>query len=331
MNICLLGLRLTIEGNYGTLITMKKALFLLILLSVFWVNSAFSFWIWTPQSGRWINPKYAAKDTPAEQLTYALSFFEAKNYKKALAEFQRLTKAYPKAKEAAEAQYYVGLTREELNKAYNAYLAYQKLIEKYPFSERLDDAIERQYKIGEKFMTQKNKFFGIEIPVDRYAIEVFDTVIKNSPYGKYAPIAQYKIGLILKGMARFAEAKEEFEKVVSEYPQSEWADAARFQIALCTKDISLEASYDQQRTKEAQDRFKEFVKSHPDAELSKEAREHISGLAGKEAESNFQIAKFYEKQKKLESAKIYYKYVFENFPDTSWSTEAFECYQALER
>lgn len=309
---------------------MKRAIFCLILLQFIWVSPAVSFWIWTPESGRWINPKYAAKDTPGEQLDYALSFFEAKNYKKALLEFEKLIKHYPKTKEAAEAQYYIGLTKEELNKLYDAYLAYQKLIEKYPFSERIDEAVEHQYKIGDRLMTQeKKKFLGIEMPVDRYAIEIFDTVIKNAPYGEYAAVAQYKIGLILKSLGRFPQAKEEFEKVVLNYPESVWLEAAKFQIAVCTQETSLQAPYDQQITREAKERFEKFIKLHPDAELNKEALAQVNTLKEKEAESNFEIGKFYEKQKKFVSAKLYYEYVLTNFPKTKWAIMAFERYQAL--
>ncbi len=310
---------------------MKKTLFLSILLIFFCVNSAFSFWIWTPQSKRWINPKYAAKDSPPEQLTFAKSFLDTKDYKKALVEFDKLIKRYPKAKESAEAQYYLGVSLEGLNKLYDAYFAYQKLIEKYPFSERIEEAVEKQYNIGETFMQGKSRFFGLDIPTSKYAIDVFDAVIKNSPYGKYAAVSQYKIGLILKSLARFSEAKDEFEKVVSNYPESEWTEAAKFQIALCTKETSLDAPYDQETTKEAKDKFEDFVRAHPEAELSKEAQTEANALKEKEAESNFETGKFYEKQKKYDSAKLYYEYVFNNYPKTTWSAKAFERYQILER
>lgn len=310
---------------------MKKTLSLLFLLIFFGINSAYSFWIWTPESKRWINPKYAAKDSPGEQLAFAKSFLETKDYKKAMVEFDKLIKRYPKAREAAEAQYYLGLSLEGLNKSYDAYLAYQKLIEKYPFSERIEEAAEKQYNIADAFMQGKSKFLGLDFPTSRYAIDVFDAVIKNSPYGKYAAVSQYKIGLILKSLARFGEAKDEFEKVVLNYPESEWAEAAKFQIAICTKETSLDVPYDQETTKEAKQKFEEFVKAHPEAELSKEAQVEAAALKEKEAQSNFETGKFYEKQKKYNSAKIYYEYVFNNFPKTIWAGRAFERYQVLER
>lgn len=310
---------------------IKRLILFLLLFIFFSVNSAYSFWIWTPESKRWINPKYAAKDSPGEQLAFAKSFFDAKDYKKALPEFEKLIRRYPKAKESAEAQYHIGLSLEALNKLYDAYLAHQKLIEKYPFSERIEEAIEKQYNIAEAFMQGKSRFLGLDIPTSKYAVDVFDAVIKNSPYGKYAAVSQYKIGLVLKSLGRYPEAKAEFEKVVSNYPESEWAEPAKFQIAICTKEISLDANYDQMTTQEAKEKFEEFVKAHPEAELSKEAEAEADALKEKEAESNFTAAAFYERQKKYESAKLYYEYVFTNFPKSTWAAKAFERHQVLER
>jgi len=51
----------------------------------------------TPQTGTWINPKWAVKDTPAEQFEWAMRFYKSKDYKKAVDEFLKLVKYYPQA------------------------------------------------------------------------------------------------------------------------------------------------------------------------------------------------------------------------------------------
>ncbi|MFQ5680897.1 MAG: tetratricopeptide repeat protein [Candidatus Omnitrophota bacterium] len=313
---------------------MKNAVFFLVLVCCLGLGSgpAYSFWIWTPESGRWVNPKHAAKDTPDEQFDFAQRFFLGEDYKKAIGEFKKLIRFYPKSRQAAEAQYYIALSLKKMDKPYGAYLAYEKLIAKYPFSERIEEAVEREYNIALGFIEQKpKKVLGIEIPRDKYSIEILDSVVKNFPYGKYAAPAQYKIGLIMKNAGRFAEARDEFEKVISVYPQSEWAEAAKFQVAICAKEISLDAPYDQRMTKEARERFEKFARAHPDVKSSLDADREIDALNAKEAESNFGIAEFYERQKKFTSAKVYYEYVFTKFPQTKWGPLAFERYQVLEK
>jgi tetratricopeptide (TPR) repeat protein len=102
-------------------------------------------------------------------------------------------------------------------------------------------------------------------------LEIFQKVIENAPYGKYAAASQYKIGLTLKAKGEFTEATEGFQKVLDNYPNSEWAEPAKFQIAICAARSSLDASYDQTMTQEAVEKFKTFLATHPDAELSDQA------------------------------------------------------------
>ena len=94
---------------------MKRLGIVAIFILFIMAGPAFGYWIWTPESGRWENPKFAAKDTPEDQLAYAQKFYEAKNLKDSLKEFKKLLRVYPLSKEAPTAQYYVGRIMEANN------------------------------------------------------------------------------------------------------------------------------------------------------------------------------------------------------------------------
>jgi outer membrane protein assembly factor BamD len=309
-----------------------KTLILTAVLLFFCFQPAYSYWIWTPKTGKWVNPKNAPKATPKEQFEFAKAFYDEKKYEEAKREFNKLLKEYPKSFEASEGQFYLGLTDEAAGDFYGAYQAYQKVIDKYPFSERIQDVIEREYKIGERFMAgEKRKAFGVALPVENPAIEIFTKVLENSSYGPFAPRAQYKLGLVLKGLLRYYEAEEAFEKVISNYPTSEWAEAAKFQLASCRAAVSRGPEYDQGAAKEAKDKFEEFVREHPDAVLSKEAEKNIAILREKEAQSTYDIALFYEKQKAYNAAKIYYNEVINNYQESPMTKKAAERLEIIER
>ena len=311
---------------------MRRIILSLLLISFLSIQPAYSYWIWTPKSGKWINPKSMPKDNPKEQFAYAKSFFDINKYEDAKREFRKLLKAYPKSAEAAESQYYFGLAEEAQGKLYEAYQAFQMVIDKYPFSERIQEVIEREYKIAEKFMSgEKRKAMGVTLPVENPAIEIFGKVVENSTYGPLAPRAQYKLGLVLKGLLRYYEAEDEFNKVVSRYPDSEWSSAAKFQIATCRASLSKGAAYDQGAAQEAKERFEEFVKEHPDAVLSLDAEKNINSIREKEAEASYNIAQFYEKQKVFDSAKIYYEDIINNYADSPWASQAAAKLQIMER
>ena len=305
---------------------MQKQLFLLVLLLCTWVRPADAFWMWTPETNRWINPKFNVKETPTKQFEYAKEFYDQKDYDKAMSEFAKLVRNYPRSKEAADAEFYTGLCLEAQNKAFEAFKAYQRVIDRYPFSDRAVDVVQKQYDIGLQMMEgeAKKNFVGGILGSSYNVVEVFRAVIKNAPYGPLAPQAQYKIGLYLQGERLYQEARDEFEKVVNDYPDSEWATAAKYQLALSDAKRSTGAEYDQKVTQEAVEGFKEFVKENPDAELSAKAQDQIKGLREKEAENNFLIAEFYEKQKNYSAAKLYFGNVARDFEDTSWAKKAQE-------
>lgn len=310
---------------------MKRIAIISVVLIVLFAQTSYAYWIWTPKTGKWLNPKTAVRQGPAEQFDLAKGLYESENYAEARVEFKKLLKNYPKSVEAAESQYYLGLIEEKQENLYAAYQSYQRVIDKYPFSERIQEIIEREYKIAEKFMAgHKRKAAGFTLPVENPAIEIFTKVIENSAYGPLAPAAQYKLGLVLKGLTRYYEAEEAFAKVLSNYPKSDWVEGAKFQIASVRAAVSRSPDYDQWATKEAKEKFEEFVKEHPDAVLSAQAKETIEQLGRKEAESYFNIARFYEKQKNYESARVYYAKIIENYSGTDWADKAQARLRALE-
>jgi outer membrane protein assembly factor BamD len=311
---------------------MKKAL-LPLLIAVFFLSSgtAHAFWIWTPKTGKWTNPKEAVKDSPKDQLESARALFDAGKNPEAKREFKKILQAYPKAAEAAESQYYLGLIEEKQENLWEAYKAYQLVVEKYPFSERIAEINNREFSLAEQFMSGlKRKALGVALPVENPAIEIFSKIVENAPYGPLAAKAQYKLGLVFKGLSRFSEAEEAFNKVVANYPESEWAEPAKFQLAETKASMAKSSDYDQGATKDAKEKFEDFVRSNPDAELSKQAEENIGKLKEKEAESDFNAGRFYEKQKQFAAAKIYYEGIIAANPGSIWAARALERMQIME-
>jgi outer membrane protein assembly factor BamD len=292
----------------------------------FLVSPAFAAWIWTPQTNRWINPKYAVRDTPVEQLSFALDYFNNKDYEPAIRELQKLIKHYPKAREAAEAQFYLGSALEQQGKLREAFAAYQRVIDQYPFSERAAEIVPLQFAIGEKLLEgeEGRGLWGMVTGDSDEVVKIFEAVIRNDPYGPLAPEAQYRIGLYLLENQSYLEAKDELLKVINNYPDSDRVRAAEFQIAYADSQRSAAPQYEQEVTKTALEGFEDYLRRHPGSDLSPKAREKISRLRDKEAENHFMIAQFYEKQKNFSAAKIYFQVVLDGYQDTPWARKALE-------
>ncbi len=303
----------------------KTSLFLSILILAFLISSScYGFWVWTPQTKKWINPKYAAKETPQKQFDYAMGFFKRGNYKTAGAEFEKLINSYPGSSLAPEAGYYGGFSYQKSEEYYRAYLVYNKVLTQYPHSERISQIVEKEYEIGNIFLEgKKRKVLGVEIlPALSTAEEIFKNIVNDVPYSEYGDKAQYKLGQVYKKMARYQEAADAFEKVIKNYPKSSLKDEAQYEMALCSLKSSLPAAYEQESTDKAIKRFEEFIKEEPPKKLAQEARESVDELKIKKAKHEYEIAQFYEENNKYESAVIYYNSIINNYPETKWAKEA---------
>ena len=301
--------------------------------SIFFLESSHCFWVWTPGSKKFVNPKYAVKDSPREQFKWAMGFYDSADYARAAAEFEKLLKHYEFSEEAAEAQYYTGLSYENQSKYYIAFQNYQKIFENYPHSKRLDEVIERQFNIGNVYLTKINsKLLGSELmaPLDR-AQEIFKNVVENAPYGPFADKAQFKLGEAYKKAGLFDEAVLAFKRLVDEYPSSPLIANAKYEIASCAYQASLKPAYDVAPSEGAIAAFKEFVETNKDEELAKEAEDTLMRLEESMAEKVFSTAKFYEARKRYTSAIVYYKEVVEKYPRSAFASAAAEKIDTLEK
>ncbi len=109
---------------------------------------------------------------------------------------------------------------EKFEKPYAAFQEYQKLIDSYPNSQRINEAVEREYNIGEFFLNREQKqLLGMSWYdfVEHPAVEIFNTIVTKVPYSEYAPRAQYKLGMMFAQLGRYDEARDAFQKVIDNY------------------------------------------------------------------------------------------------------------------
>jgi len=298
----------------------------LVVLSVSILPEAGAYWLWTPATNRWINPKYEPKESSEAQFEWAMSFYETEDYKDAFKEFKKLVRHYPRSSEAARALFYAGECREKLGDYYKAFEEYQRIAVEYPGSQIINEVLERQFKIGEILIEgEEKKILGVEwssfLAHDR-ARQVFAKIIENAPYGEYADKAQFKMGFVFEKDQRYEEAVTEYKKLLKNYPESELIDDTKYRIGLCSYMFSLPSDYDDKATVEARDNFEDFVRQHPESPLAKEVKENLRELAAKEAKKVFDTAKFYEQQGSLEGALIYYQEIVDRYPDTPEAEKA---------
>jgi len=300
---------------------MKKYILtpvILIALLVSFVSTSFAFWIWTPKDEKFQNPKWASKDTPQEQFNWAMSFFEKKEFQRAAEEFERLAKDYKDSTQAPEAQYYAGRSYEELGKYWFAYENYQKMVDNYPYTKRLDEVVEREYNIGNIFQTMESpKLMALELSLSlERSVTIYQKVVENMPFGKYADKALYKMAESYRRILKYNEAMDAYEKLINDYPDSELVQEAKYQLAYTIYEASRDPEYDQEHTDEALKKFEKIMTTTPIPAIAAEADKALYHLKNKKAESLLKVAEFYEKRGKHTSALYYCQDIVDEYPGT---------------
>ena len=275
-------------------------------------------WIWSPDIGKWINPKKAAKDTPEEQHEWAMQFFSQNDWDRAIEEFEKLTEAFPSSRLAAEGVYFAGLAWEKKDETAKAANAYQKLVDKYPYSDRIKDAMKREFEIANELASGgKVKVLGMPVlPGQEKALELYNHIVKNAPFGTYGDQAQFKIGELYKRQGEYELARKAFQTLVDEYPGSELVTKARYEIARSSMLASNSEQFNDQHAEKAIEEFQDFKKEFPAETQALEADESIRQIRAEKAKRAYSVASFYEGQKKWKSAKVYYQELVRNYPET---------------
>jgi len=299
---------------------------IIVIFLCIYSTPGFGYWIWTRESGKWVNPKYDIKETAKEQFNWAEDFLKKGDYKRAIDEYKKIFKKFPENPFAARAHLAIGMCYYRMNKFNQAFESYQKVINEYPSSNVVQIALELEEKLAQGFLEKKSAGQFLTPQHTRYnkAAEIYQQIVDNFPFQSRAAELQYKVGLIYYQAKNYKEAIKAFEKVKKKYSESPWAEESSFMIGVVYWDQtppSLE--YHQDIINKAIESFQIFIKNYPGHPKVKEAKQYLSNLIERQAELLFNIGEFYYKQEgSLKAASIYYRKLEENFSETHWGKEA---------
>lgn len=322
---------------------MNRRFVLLLLLSAFLVLIPFRSpapLIYTPGEG-WTYEAVGGegkwqRSRAKDQLIVAQDAFDKKDYSLALKAANRTVKAWPLSDYSPQAQYLVGRCYEEKGSDERAFAAYQKLLEKYPKAINYEDVLARQYEIANRFLAGEwFRLWGV-IPffpsMDKTA-GLYEKIVKNGPYSDIAPKAQMKIGEAREKQDDYAAAVKAYELAADRYnDRPKIASDALFKQGIAYDRQAATAEYDQNTAAQAIATFVDFITLFPNDSRVPEAQKMISDLKNEQARGNFEIAKYYEKEKKWIGARIYYNEVVNlllNEPTAPYAVKARERLEAL--
>ncbi|MBE2205219.1 MAG: tetratricopeptide repeat protein [Chthoniobacterales bacterium] len=263
----------------------------------------------------------SVKPSPTEQQSFDLakSYDDSGAAQQAIAAYKQFIKNAPTSPLASKAQFRIAELLEVKGDYSKAFDAYQTLITKYPDTPEFEKAVARQVLIANAFLAgRKLKIFGMEIvPSTDRAEQMFASIIKNAPFSKNAPVAQFNLGLTYERQGRLKEASSAYQTVLDKYPSSSIADDALYQIGYIYMQVGKTGkTQDLSALIMAKNTFEDFLLQYPNSEKAAQARDNLASIGGKESGDLLAIAQFYDRYRNYRAAAIYYNDVIRRQPGT---------------
>ena len=286
-------------------------------------------WSYEPVGGegKWRQPR--AKD----QLEVAQTAFDKKAYGLALKAARRVVLVWPLSDYAPRARYLVARCYEATGKEEKAFKAYQTLLEKQPKVTNFDEILQRQFAIANQFLGGKwFKLWGYIpfFPSMTRTAKMYGDIVKTGPYSPVAPQSQLNIGTAWEKQKTFGFKAPDYPAAIQAYDtaadrysdQPKVAAEAVFRSALAYQKAAQTPDRDQSNAGHAIARFTDFIALYPNDPRVPQAQKTIASLKSDQAKGNFDIARFYEKRKNWEGARIYYNEVQLLDPNSPYAAEA---------
>ncbi|MSR77907.1 MAG: outer membrane protein assembly factor BamD [Candidatus Omnitrophica bacterium] len=283
-------------------------------------------WTWSPQQGKFVNSAGEAQNTAEELYQYGEQFHKEKDLDEAISQMKAVVEKYPNSRVGPDAQYKVGAYYEEKGDFLKAFQAYKTLLSSYPQNRNYDEVVERLFRIGNAFLSgKKARLWGMEIlsSLPR-AIEVFKFIVDQAPFSTYGDKASFQLGLAYKQAGRFEEAVQTFQSIIDQHPKSDLVPDTRFQIAETSFQRSAAQNRDQRALDDAAQEVDRFLSRYPDSNTSEKATKLKQVIDETNAEKNYRTGLYYEKDRYIQSALIYYTDAAERYPQTKWGMKAKE-------
>ncbi len=274
--------------------------------------------VWRPGEG-WSDESGGAVSASSsrDQLEQAHKLEAEGRRDDALKAYKALLRRWPLSFFAPEAQYRIGKIYEDEGDFQSAFKAFQVMVQKYPSSDYFEQALDEQYRIANLYLAgEPQRVWKIPVgPSMDKTVDMYERIVKNAPFGTYAPQCQFNIGLAREKQRRYTDAIDAYQTVLDNYPTSPVASNAQYQIGYAWMRSTLTGDYDLGAAKKAIDAFQDYLVRYPSSDKAAQAQENIQRLSQKQTQGAFDVAKFYETQHDPRGAFIYYNEVVREDPN----------------
>ena len=199
----------------------------------------------------------------------------------------------------------------------------EEIFESDPGPQTLEETLQIRYNIGFSYLTgATRKLFGLEVNAESRGLEVLNNLIKDYPFMNFTDDAIFHCGNWYLKNSQPEEAERYFTRLVREYPESDWIAAAQLLAGDAAMAQLKGVDYDLGILISAERYYRRYLRLFPGQGEAARARESLDLIDSYKARRRLQIADFYIRIDKFESARIYLEKVMLESTGTPEAAEA---------
>lgn len=246
--------------------------------------------------------------------------------------YEAVIVAFPTTLFAAEAMYQQCVILTMTRRFEEAFARIRALVDTYPGSDRIADALTQGYMIAEMGRQGvRPRKFGMPWLKDRKAVlRFYDELYAMAPQSAIAPRVLFQKGVFASEIAtevfegeRTQEAIDAFEQLISVHPESPLVPEAYLRLAATYESLCPGADWDQVSTRRALNYYTDFYTlypEHPQAEFAYKRTEELRSLI---AQNRLSVGDFYYvRRNNMRSALVFYNEALTHAPDSPAAAEA---------
>ncbi len=217
---------------------------------------------------------------------------------------------FPFAPSAPQARFRQAELLEQKGDIQESFAAYDQFLSRFQGSGLYTTALNRQAAMAQSAAEGdvKSSFLGLKTKLSlEKTTEMLGKVRDNAPKSRAAAKAQFTTGELYQAKRKTKEAIAAYRQLVRDQPESPEAPEALFRVGLILMEEADRGNQNQANLDLSREAFNDYLIQYPGHSRNAEARKFLSSLGGRDLQRSYDIAEFYQKTGKLESAKVYYR------------------------
>ena len=248
------------------------------------------------------------------------------DYWTAIGYYKIVTTGYPDSIFAPEAYYQMAKAYVARGQYFDAYLALQEVVKRYPDYPKFNQIIGEEFNVASIIQSGATPYIWGWFPwFTSYqdAIKIYESVVSNAPYSDYAPIALMNIALIAEDEDKFDMAFDALDRLINTYPNSMFTPDAYLQMAKVYRKLVEGPEYDQTPTRNAISFFRDYLILFPKEAQIDKAEEGLEAMEDTYARSRLVMGDFYYYYRNNNvAASIFYNETITIAPNSPAANEA---------